>query len=119
MHTVPRRRGSLGPGTGELRNRNEALRAFQGTADLLVYAVRTSDGLIKIGGTARMPERLTELGATEILALRHGTREDEMEIHRALKGYSAHGREFYPPLPKVLAIVNDMRADLGLDPIAA
>lgn len=46
-----------------------------------------------------------------------GTREDEMAIHAILAEHRAHGNEYYHATPAVLAVINDMRARYGLEPI--
>lgn len=86
----------------------------------IVYALRCGDGVIKIGHTSDFASRAASIGAdSELLAFQVGDYEDEQAIHAALKGYAVRGREWYPAIPKVLAVVNNMRADLGLEPIAA
>lgn len=106
-------------GIGNRRARNDALRALQGSADLLIYAVRTNDGLVKIGGSADIVNRLDHIkgGVSEILAIKPGTRHEERDIHRALSGHATDGREYYLPTPSVLKVVNAMRAPLGLEPV--
>lgn len=86
----------------------------------VLYAVRI-DVLIKIGHTSDLAMRLRTLryrqGARymQLLAVQFGTLADERAIHERLKPHLARGREYYHPTPEVLAIVNDMRADLGMD----
>jgi len=86
----------------------------------VVYAFRTRDGLIKIGHTKDIAQRAGSLGGglRSLLALKPGTYADEQEIHRSLKGRAARGREYYPADdPAVLAVVNEMRAAMGFEPI--
>lgn len=84
----------------------------------VVYAIRTKDGLIKIGHTANIYERALGLGGLKsILALRPGTYDDEQAIHRSLIAHRAKAREYYHPAPEVLAVVNEMRAGNRMDPI--
>ena len=96
----------------------------------VVYAARLADGTIKIGWTERFDLRLHWLKHhaqqdVELLAFRSGTYDDEQEIHRSLAAFRAqvdhveHPREYYHPVDEVLAVVNDMRADLNMPPIAA
>lgn len=91
----------------------------------IVYAARLADGTIKIGWTARAQDRLRYLVAyvqqdVELVAFRAGTYEDEQEIHGSLVAYRIEGkREFYHPTAEVLAVVNAMRADLNMPPLAA
>ena len=83
----------------------------------VVYAVRVRD-LVKIGHTADLANRVSGLHATEVLAFRPGTRDDEQAIHAQLVDHLAHGREYYRPTPEVMAVVNDMRERIGLEPVA-
>ena len=96
----------------------------------VVYAARLADGTIKIGWTERFDLRLHWLKHyvqqdVELLAFRVGTYEDEQAIHVRLAAHRATvpgrdgAREYYEPNPEVLAVVNDMRADLKLPLLAA
>lgn len=101
------------------RHRNENIRALQSLGPL-IYAVRTKDGLVKIGVTTDLIERMKHIkgGTAELLALKPGTMADEQAIHRSLKGHASEGREYYLPTPSVLRVVNTMRAALGMEPVA-
>lgn len=99
--------------TDQLISRTHALRAIGD----VVYAVRVN-GLVKIGHTADLAQRITQLHANEILAFTPGTLADEQAIHRSLAAHLAHGREWYFPTPGVMTVVNDMRERLGLEPVA-
>lgn len=107
------------PGMGNRRYRNAAIQALQTVDELLIYAVRTKDGLIKIGASGDLVTRLDHIngGVDEILALKPGTRRDELTIHRSLAGHAAVGREYYLPTPSVLKVVNELRVPLGLEPV--
>lgn len=88
----------------------------------VVYVARLSDGIIKIGWTQNFGNRLRYLKSQNrqsvtLLAFMFGDRDDEQEIHAQLTEHRARGREFYHPHPDVLAIVNTMRGDLGMEPI--
>lgn len=87
----------------------------------VVYAIRTKDQLIKIGFTGNLAARRRHLSTRreDMLGFFRGTLEDEQAIHAQLVPFRARGREYYHPTPEVLAVVNDMRADIGLSPIAA
>lgn len=87
----------------------------------VVYAVRTKDGLIKIGCTTDLARRARQVGygMKSILAWRVGTVEDEAAIHASLNGLAARGHEWYPWDERVLAVVNEMRGELGIPPVAA
>lgn len=94
-------------------SRAEALR----TLGPVLYAVRLRDGLIKIGYTARMDDRLYHFRGCEVLAFKQALAEDEQPVHNGLKAHLAHGQEYYHPTPEVLAVVNDWREALGLQPL--
>lgn len=94
-------------------SRPAALRAV----GAVVYAVRCGD-VIKIGHTRNLAQRCNKLQADEVLAIRPGTYEDEQAIHARLVGHLHHGREWYYPTPAVVTVVNEMRASLGMDPVA-
>jgi hypothetical protein len=86
-----------------------------------IYAVRTQDGLIKIGWSTEVGERVTRIGGVgSILGIRLGaTRADENRLHRSLKGEAVRGREWYTDTPPVIAVVNAMRAEMGMPPLDA
>lgn len=106
-------------GPSERDTRAQAIRALQAVAGSLIYAVRTRDGLIKIGVTTNFMVRSQGIigGVDEVLAFKAGTRDDEQAIHRSLAGHTSHGREYYYPTRAVLKVVNEMRGALGLDPV--
>lgn len=85
----------------------------------VVYAVRTKDGLVKVGFTVDLARRARQVGygMKSILGWRQGTREDEVAAHALLRSALARGKETYTPTPAVLAFVNGMRSDLGVRPI--
>jgi hypothetical protein len=91
----------------------------------VVYAARLADGTIKIGWTEHFDERLHWLKHyvqqdVELLAFRCGaTYEDEQAIHATLVPHRARGREYYEPTAEVLAVINDMREEIGLPLLAA
>lgn len=85
----------------------------------VIYAIRTDDGLIKIGWTQQFDRRSLQINGdrTQILGFMRGTRADETRIHRELNANVAHGREWYHATPPVLAVVNEMRSTINLDPL--
>jgi len=98
--------------------RNAALRTLN-LGGGLVYAARVAGGVIKIGHTGNLAERLYNLGpVVELLAFMPGTYADEQALHAKLADHLEHGREWYYPTPGVMAVVNDMRQILGLTPVA-
>lgn len=96
----------------------EALDMLFGNQSVL-YAIRLGDGTIKIGCSAHIRQRRNWIQGTEILAITHGDLDDEAAIHESLVQHVSHGLEWYHPTPEVIATVNEMRAQLNLDPIAA
>lgn len=84
----------------------------------VVYAVRVGD-LVKIGHTHDLANRVSGLHATEVLAFMPGTYDDEQALHQRLAAHVHHGREWYYPTPGVLAVVNEMRETLGMEPLAS
>ena len=88
----------------------------------VMYALRLADGTIKIGITGNLHKRLMSYRAAvgenpDLLAIKQGTHADEQAIHRQLTDHVKHGREWYHPHAEVLAIVNDWRADLNMEPL--
>lgn len=85
----------------------------------VVYAVRTRDGLVKIGCTCDLARRAQQvgMGMKSILGWRQGTFADEAAIHARLDGLAARGKEFYPWCDEVERVVNEMRASLGIAPV--
>lgn len=105
------------PGASSTRghNRTQHLNAL----GPCVYAVRTPEGLIKIGHTSRLGYRVSGLGGVEsIIGLRlGGTWDDEQAIHDHLDGEAVQGREWYTDTPPVVAVVNEMRSEMGMPPL--
>ncbi len=84
----------------------------------VIYAARLPDGVIKIGCTSNLGVRMWQLGAgTTLLGFRPGLRPEELQLHRTLRAHVHHGREYYHPTPEVMAVVNEMRDTLGLEPV--
>jgi len=74
--------------------------------------------VVKIGHTTDLAARYRTLHATEVLAFTPGTLADEQALHDSLADHVHHGREWYYPTPGVMAVVNEMRDALGLEPVA-
>lgn len=83
----------------------------------VVYAVRVDD-VIKIGCTGDLARRCRELHASDVLAFMPGTVDVERALHDRLVEHRHHGVEWYYPTPGVMAVVNEMREVIGLDPVA-
>lgn len=88
----------------------------------VLYAIRLSDGIIKIGWTSNLCRRWRQLvntdKAEQFLGFTFGSRDEETELHRQLSAHVARGREYYHPHSDVLEIVNNWRSALGREPIA-
>lgn len=98
------------------RSKVQAARAF-GPA---MYAFLFPEGYIKIGWSSDLPQRRTNLGASwdNLLALKRGTIDDERRLHRRIDDrHRHHGIEYYYPTPEIIAMLNEWRRDLGLEPI--
>jgi hypothetical protein len=108
-----------------LVNELEQVRVPRITPDLLnalghvVYAVQTKDGHVKIGFTTDLAHRASQVGYGHkaIIGFMRGEMADEMAVHRRLDGLAVKGREWYPWHPEVVAVVNEMRAEWGIEPI--
>ena len=87
-------------------------------ADLppVVYFVRTSDDLIKIGYTASLRDRRRSLGVKwdDVLAIVPGTLADEQAAHALFAEYLARGREYFHPAPALVEHINIIRGRLGV-----
>ena len=95
-------------------------KAFLTALGPAVYAVKMPGGIIKIGYTSNPANRVQSLGlgSKALLAMiLNGTLADEQAIHARLSGHAVKGREWYSATdPDVIAVVNDMRATMGLGP---
>lgn len=83
----------------------------------VVYAIRVGE-VIKIGHTNNLAARCNRLQADEVLAFVPGTVADKKALHQRLSVDLHHAREWYYPTPAVLSVVNEMREQLGLGPVA-
>lgn len=97
----------------------ECLRDLAGVE--LIYAMRCSDGLIKIGWTRDLMSRRRHFAPCDypeaILAITPGTYEAEQAVHAQLAASVGRGQEYYHPTPEVLAYVNGLRSALGVEPV--
>ena len=87
----------------------------------VIYAVRTRDGLVKIGFTRSLAVRSSHVGSgiNSILAVRlAGTLDEERAIHDTLTDHVARGAEYYYPCHEVLDVVNQLRRDIQMPPLA-
>lgn len=106
-------------GPSQTRDRNEALAAICAGRST-IYAARCPDGIIKIGYSTNLAQRISQLvPKVDLIGFQFGDYFAEQAIHAGLVAHRARGREWYHPVPEVLSVVNGMRADLGLPDIAA
>jgi hypothetical protein len=100
---------------------HECLRDLAGVE--LIYAIRCTDGLIKIGWTQDLMSRRRHFASSDapeaILAIQPGTYEQEQALHQQLASSLARGKEYYHPTEQVLSLVNAIRSRLGADALAA
>lgn len=101
----------------EHHGRREALLSFQAGRPV-IYAAWVDGGLVKIGCTTDLYHRLSAIKG-DLIGFRFGDFDEEREIHQQLADHVHHGREWYNPTPAVIAVANEFREALGLDPIAA
>lgn len=81
----------------------------------VLYAALLPDGLVKIGWTKHLSNRLYRLGrGTTLLAFSRGDFEDEQAVHHSLASSVDHGREYYRVTDEVIALVNDWRSAIAL-----
>lgn len=120
MDTTPERHGRGATHTKRDRNldRAAAIRALTG-GQQTIYAMRLTDGTVKIGCTGDLAtrRRMVEAGA-EVIGFMPGTFEDEAAIHKGLVQHRARGREYYRPSQDVLDVVNTMRSRFSLPPLS-
>lgn len=83
-----------------------------------IYAILTREGAIKIGITTDLATRKRGIkfgGTRRILAFRPGDIVMERDIHASLSDHRIYGvREYYYPVPGVIAKVNWMCESFGL-----
>jgi len=103
---------------GRGHDRAEAIRAIQQGHPML-YALRLSDGAIKIGCSRDIANRRRQFRGSEVLGVRFGEEDEEQAIHATLVPHRARAWEYYHPTPAVMAVVNQMRDEFGLPHIAA
>jgi outer membrane protein assembly factor BamB len=79
----------------------------------VVYFIQRADGLVKIGFTTDLSTRLSAhagaQGPIVLLGLRAGGRLVEGELHRKFRNHLAEAREWFYPVPQVLAEANRSR----------
>ena len=116
--TMPKRKGTIETPTKRGRRRAEGIHALVGAAPV-VYALRLTDGTIKIGHTSDLAARRRHYVGSEIIAFVVGEYDDEQAIHASLTAHRARAVEYYHPTPAVMAVVNQMRDTYNLPHIAA
>lgn len=121
MATVRHRRGRVGAAkvvghTGaEARKRETASSIARELGDC-VYAVRTPDGLVKIGFTGDVGRRIGGFGSTwaDVLLVISADIQYEKALHRRFAKYLARGAEYYFPTIEIMEWVNEERELLGV-----
>lgn len=113
-------------GTKVQRNRGIERVSLEGLGRLshqlppVIYAFRLKGDVIKIGWSAHLDNRRRVLKAKwpDLLALKHGTLQEELALHRRIPDeHRHHDVEYYLPTPPIIAMLNGWRADFGVDPI--
>lgn len=86
-----------------------------------VYAVRTPDGLIKIGYTSNIGQRIRGFGSVwaDVLLVLSADMDYERAVLARFKPYVARGREYHYPVAEIVDWINDERACMKISPIAA
>ena len=109
--------GSLG-GRKRPDETRPSLTAICRSVGPVVYYIRTSDDLIKIGFTRNLLSRHANFGGWErVLAITPGTYADEQELHDRFRAYVARGKEYYHPVPPILDHIDEIRDSLGVPPL--
>lgn len=86
-----------------------------------VYFIRERDGLVKIGWTTDLASRKRAFGSgwEHILAVVPGTTADEAALHERFAADLRRGREYFRPSAALLAHINDIRRDCGVEALSA
>lgn len=118
--------GLLGVGrghnAGNVTNSQQSKTALSRDLGACVYFIRTDDDLIKIGFTTDIANRKRAFGSgwTRILALvGDSTMADEQAMHVRFAAHLERGREYFRPAPELITYINEIRARMGISPIAA
>lgn len=97
---------------------------LEAMADLshVIYAVLTDDGLIKIGYSENLQNRLRFYGIgvknmNRLLLVMSGARHEEQQLHDRFRRYRARGHEYYRPAPAIIDMINRERERLGVPPL--
>lgn len=104
--------------SGHWPTKTRAATATSASRDLgdCVYAVRTPDGLVKIGFTSDLDRRIRAFGSkwADVLLALPGSLDAEAELHTRFKPYLARGREYYFPCAELMDWINGERERLGV-----
>ena len=84
-----------------------------------VYFIHTADGLIKIGYTTNLGQRLRAYkgGLKRILFAVRGTYDDEQILHARFRPFRARGVEYYHPVPEILDYIDALREARNIPPL--
>lgn len=96
----------------EIRRALPAVEASDADGFKVVYFIEASNGLIKIGSTKNLSGRSRALAASNALPLRlvawdHGSKVDELALHRLFAEARRHG-EWFSPTPELLRFVREV-----------
>ena len=113
--------GHLSAGKALLLRHDEARSALRALGPV-IYAVQTTDDLIKIGHSRDLENRLQAYGITvfdmrRLLMVRAGTVLEELMLHEHFAPYVARGHEYYRPAPEIIEYINAVRCQMGVGPM--
>lgn len=101
------------------RERLKAEEVARAETSVIYYIRRESDGLVKIGTTRNLPERLATLkrehGPLVLIAVKGGTVTEETALHREFIELRAEGREWFRP---ELPLLKHMHKTMGEHPVS-
>jgi hypothetical protein len=107
--TRPKRQHTFRP----RRNKGRPRPPGAASGPTIVYFVQADDGLVKIGTTKNMRNRLHGLvngvdGTFNILAMTPGDWLTEQSLHSRFQAHWAHG-EWFRPAPEILSLADQLR----------
>lgn len=121
----------IGTALGKLQSSAPAVRTQQqrrgaqidamAQLDSVVYAVLTLDGLVKIGRSENLRERMkfyriSGRDMTRLLVVFPGSLPEERMAQRVVAAHLARGKEYFHPHPDVIRWVNESRDRMGVPP---
>lgn len=108
-----------GSGAEALRAQRAEISAAARDLGPVIYGVLTKDGLIKLGYTTDLWNRLYNYGIgmrnpKRLLMVKPGTLADEQIIVGRFAAHVVHGREYFRPAREILDYINSVRAEMGV-----